>query len=189
MTEIMRYYIFITVVMLFSCNSNQQNAKQREVVTLTNKCFVYPSIVDSLQLRDLYDSARWYIYILQCDENYLPESDTSKSIPFGELPLKFDDLIIRQDTLNINFSFMDKQEPILFSMSRSHKSIIGGVGFNIKSRSKMYMIFPGGNVTYKGGVNRYENPLQPEVIKYIKENWGKMNDCFRKLAEQKGINK
>lgn len=170
---------------MFSCNSNQQDTKQNE--TEKNRCFVYPSVVDSLQLKDLYDSARWYIYALQCDENYLPKSDTTKSITFGELPLKFDNLVIRHDTLDMNFSFMDKQEPILFSMNRSYKSIIAGVGFNMKTKSKIYMIFPGGNVTYKGGFNRYENPMQPEVIKYVKENWNKLDGCFRELAKSNGI--
>lgn len=175
--------------MLFGCNSNQQNTKQKEVETKADECFVYPSIVDSLQLKDLYDSARWYIYTIQCDGNYLPKSDTSKSIPFGELPLAFDNLLIRHDTLNINFNFMDKGKPILNSMNRSNKSIVAGVGFNLKSKSKIYMSFDGGNMRSKGATTRYENPVQPEVLSYIKINWDKLNDCFRELAKRKGINK
>ncbi len=51
------------------------------------------------------------------------------------------------------------------------------------------MVSSNTTITYEGGVNRYENPLQPEVLKYIKENWYKLDECFRALAERKGINK
>ncbi|MEO9022806.1 MAG: hypothetical protein ABI237_18150 [Ginsengibacter sp.] len=184
------YFLIIAAALFISCNSNQQSIKLQEEQTQSDKCVSYPQIVDSLHLQDLYDSARWYIYTLQCDENYLPKSDTSKSISFGELPLAFDNLFIRHDTLDINFNFVDKQEPILNSMNRGNKSIVVGVGFNMKSKSKIYMSFDGGNVRSKGDpTSRYENPLQPEVIKYIKGNWDKLNECFRELAERKGINK
>ena len=52
------------------------------------------------------------------------------------------------------------------------------------------MLSPNGfSKTVRGGANRYENPLQPEVSSYIKKNWDKLNECFRELAEQNGINK
>jgi hypothetical protein len=184
----MRYHFFIIALMLGSCNSNQQNTKPQENKSQSDKCFNYPQIVDSLQLKDFYDSARWYIYTLQCDEKYLPKDDTAKSMAFGELPLRFANLNIRHDTLDINFDFMDRQQPILFGMNRNYKSIIAGVGFNIKLKSKIYMSFDGGTQSEKGDpTSRYVNPMQPEVIKYIQENWDKLNECFRELAERKGI--
>ena len=51
------------------------------------------------------------------------------------------------------------------------------------------MIYPGGNVTQRRGNSRYENPLQPQVINYIKGNWEKLDICFRELAEHEGIKK
>lgn len=185
----MRYYFLLIGLALFGCNSNEQNPRQKEVEIKSDKCFVYPSVVDSLRIKDLYDSARWLVYTLQCDQKYLPKKDSSRSITFGELPLDFQYTGLKHDTLEIIFEFMDNGQIILSSMTRDNKKTSTGVGFDIKTRTKIYMIFDGGTVTYKGGTNRYVKPLQPEVESYIKFNWDKLNDCFRKLAEKKGIKK
>ena len=186
----MKNYLIIIALLLFSCNSNQQNKKQNKNEVVNDRCFVYPSEVDSLHIQDLFDSARWYIYALQCDENYLPKSDTSKSISFGELPLRFDNLFIKNDTASLIFNFMDKDQIILPSMTRDYKQLATGVGFNLKAKKKIYIISSNTTITTKNNpTSRYENPMQPEVIKYIKDNWDKLNDCFRELAKRKGIKK
>jgi hypothetical protein len=177
-------------MILFSCNLNQQRAKPKAVKINNDKCHVYPSAIDSLHLQDLYDSARWYIYTQYCDVLYNPKSDSLLDKPFGELELKFDYLDIKNDTLALFFSFMDKGQSILPSMMRDYKQLATGVGFDVKTKKKIYIISSNTTITHKGNSkSRYENPLQPEVIKYIKENCGKLNECFRELAEQKGINK
>jgi hypothetical protein len=186
----MRNFFLIAVLVLVSCNSNQQNTKQDEPENEKSKCFTYPSDIDSLQIQNLYDSARWYVYTWHCDESYKPKSDTSKSITFGELPLKFDNLTFKHDTVELNFNFMDKQQSILPSMTRDTKELSTGVGFDIKTGAKVYMLSPNGySSTIKGGANRYENPLQPEVLAYIKNNWNKLDSCFKELVERKQIMK
>jgi hypothetical protein len=183
----MRCYLLLGILILFSCNLNQQNRNQKKTKIKSDNCFVYPSIIDSLQLKDLFDSARWLVYTLQCDKKYLPKNDTSISMTFGELPLSFRNTMIKHDSLEIIFEFTDKGQTILPSITRDYKETTTGVGFNIKTKTKIYMIFNGGTVTYKGSGSRYVNPLQPEVVNYIKTNWDKLNNCFRKLAEEKGI--
>lgn len=186
----MKNYLIIIAVMLFSCNSNQQNTKQKKNEIAKDRCFVYPSEIDSLHVQDLYDSARWYIYTRYCDELYKPKRDTLLSKSFGELELKFDNLTNKNDTLALIFNFMDNGQPILSSMMRDNRQLATGVGFDVKSREKFYIISSNVTITYKNNpTSRYENPMQPEVIKYIKENWGKLNDCFRELAKRKGIKK
>lgn len=186
----MRHNFLLIVVILFSCNLNQQQAKPEVVNVNNDKCHVYPPTIDSLHLQDLYDSARWYIYTQYCDVLYKPTADSLLSKPLGELELKLDRLFIKNDTANLIFNFMDKGEPILPGMTRDYKQLATGVGFDIKAKKKIYIMFSNATFTSKGNPSsRYENPLQPEVIKYIKENWDKLDDCFRELAEQKGINK
>lgn len=188
----MKYYFLTIAIALLSCNSNQQASNNKEVKMANDKCFEYPSNIDSLQLRDLYDSARWYIYTWHCNEYYKPKRDTLKSMAFGELPLRFNSLVLKQDTVELSFDFIDESEnyPILPSMTRNAKELSTGVGFNVKTRTKIYMLSPNGySSTIKGGPNRYEDPLQPDVLIYIKDNWSKLDGCFRKLAEQKGIAK
>lgn len=186
----MRFFFLGIAIIAIGCNSNQQASNEKDAPTDKNKFFSYPSSIDSLQLRDLYDSARWYVYTWHCDEHYRPKRDTSKSITFGELPLRFNSMVLKQDTVELNFDFIDEHEnyPILPSMTRDAKELSTGVGFNIKARNKIYMLSPNGySSTIRGGANRYENPLQPEVLTYIKNNWNKLDDCFRKLAEKNGI--
>ncbi len=102
----------------------------------------------------------------------------------------FSDLAIKGDTVIINYNFFDNNgQLILPSMMKTYKQLITGVGFDIINKAKIYMESSGGFsvVTRVGEDNRYENPLQPKVLKYITDNCDKLDDCFRKLAEQKGI--
>jgi SpoVK/Ycf46/Vps4 family AAA+-type ATPase len=145
-------------------------------------------MVDSLHLQDLYDSARWYIYTEYCDVLYLPKTDSLLSKSYGEIELKFYSLFIKNDTAKLSFDFIDKGEIIMSSMTRDNRSSNTGVGFDLKTRKKIYESYPGFTYTSKGDPkSRYENPLQPEVLKYIRENWDKLDNCFRELAKQKGI--
>jgi len=176
---------------MVGCHNNQQYTKHSENKIKSNECFVYPPIIDSLQIRDLYDSARWYVYSLYCDKPYQPKKDSLKILSFGQLQLKFDNLIVKDDTLQLNYNFIDKGQIVLPSVLKVYKPLITGVGFNKKTRKKIYMESPSGfSIVMSGGLdNRFENPMQPEVISYIKSNWDKLDKCFRELAVQKGVTK
>ncbi len=185
----MRYLHIIMSTVFFSCNSYNGDKNNNKVIK-DDHCFEYPSSVNKLLTKDLYDSTKWYVYTWHCDEEYKPKSDSMKSVKFGELPLNFFDCILRGDTLEISFTFMDNKQPILSSMTRDFAELCTGVGFNIKTKKKIYMLSLNGfSTTIKSGTDRYNNPLQPEVLAYIKSNWDKLNPCFRTLAEQKGIRK
>lgn len=188
----MKYYLIILGSALIGCNSDPRQEKQEQHSSVTNNCFIYPEIVDKLQVKDLFDSARWSVYSWHCDQAYLSKRDTNEMVTFGELPLRFNNLIQRRDTLEINFDFIDEHEneAILPSMTRNNKEFLSGVGFNLRTRRKIYMLSPNGfSTVIKGDVNRYENSLHPQVLEYIKIKWDKLNDCYRKLAEQKGVMK
>jgi hypothetical protein len=188
----MKYNFLIIVVILFSCNLNQQQVNPKAVKINNDKCHIYPKIIDSLHLQDLYDSARWYIYTQYCDVLYLPQTDSLLSKPYGEIELELNNTFtfIKNDTANLSFSFIDKGKHILTSMTRDNMPTATAVGFDLKTRKKIYVAFSNALYTSKGNPkSRYENPLQPEVLRYIKENWDKLDNCFRELAEQKGITK
>jgi hypothetical protein len=187
----MNKYNILLALTIIGCTSGKED-KRNEQTGIKDDCYTFPEKVNSLQITDLYDSARWFIYAWHCDKFYLSKRDTLANLTFGELPLKFSEVTVRQDTLEINFDFIDINErhAILPSMSKNNMQLLTGVGFDLKRRNKIYMLSPSGfSIVTKGGANRYETPLQPEVIMYIKENWDKLNDCFRRLAEQKGIKK
>lgn len=78
----------------------------------------------------------------------------------------------------MNFDFIDEDErrAILPSMTRNNTQFLSGVGFDMKKRQRIYMLSPSGfSIIIKGGANRYENPLQPEILTYIKSNWNKLD--------------
>ena len=123
----MRTYILIFAIFIFGCDSNQKS-KEKVVVAANNECFQYPSAIDSLKMSQFYDSARWCVYTWHCNEYFRPKSDTSLSISFGELPLKFESLDLKHDTIEINFNFIYKGRSILPSLSRDNKELVTGVG-------------------------------------------------------------
>jgi len=183
-----RICLSVIALIILSCNSNQNQGTQEMNKNLVKKCSVYPLSIDSLHLRALFDSARWSIYTWHCDQSYLPKSDSSKSIPFGELPLQFDNVRIYNDTVELNFYFMDGSQKILSGMTRDFKELSTGAGFSLNTKRKIYMNSPNGfSIVQKGGKNRFEQPLQPEVVAFIQNHWDKLDGCFRMLAVEKGI--
>lgn len=176
---------------LFGCNSSHENVNKFEIENNSiDNCFTYPSRIDSLKVTDLYDSARWFLYTYHCDQFYKSKKDSSFNKSFGELELKFNNIFIKNDTAEFFFDFIDNGEPILLSMMRVYKPLVNGVGFDVNKREKIYMIASNISFSNKGNPkNKYVNPLQPEVLNYIKSNWNKLNECFRALAKQKGISK
>ena len=181
--------VIIISLILFSCGFHSKKEKKSGITTDHN-CFNYPKVIDSLNFRDLYDSARWLVYTYQGDRLYLPKEDTLKTGSFGELGLKFNKLHINNDTVNIDFYFTDKGQLVLAGSSRGGTPLITGVSFDKRSRRKLAMFSHSGfSFTASGEKSRYENPEQPEIISYIKKNWKKINSCFRELAIIKGLSK
>jgi hypothetical protein len=186
----MRHYLLIAILILFSCNSNQQQVKSKPVKINNDKCHIYPSAIDSLHAQDLYDSARWFIYTWHCDMPYLPKVDSLRIGTFGELELRFNRVFYKNNTLDIDFYFIDNGESVLTGSTRDTRELATGVRFDFAAKRKLAMLSRNSySIQVNGEKSRYENPLQPEVISYIKGNWDKLDDCFRKLVEQKGIRK
>lgn len=184
----MKKYLQILAITAFACTSNQERKKETNQRSTIKVCFDYPRKVDSLKLNSLYDSARWFIYTWHCDQRYMSKSDSIKPITFGELPLRFNNLNFKHDTIELTFVFMDNGRAVLPSMTKDLKQLSTGVGFDLKTNRKIYMLSPNGFYsTIKGGANRYENPLVPEVLNYIEMNWDNLDNCFKSLATQKGI--
>jgi hypothetical protein len=178
--------ILITFVLL-SCSTYNTDNKTSEMET-NGSCSNYPRQLDTLRIADLYDSARWYIYTWNCDRIYLNKKDTSKTVTLGELPLTFSSSDIFSDSVEMNFKFMDENEPIIPSMTRNNLEIVSTVCFELKSRKKAYMRSRHSfSMIQKGVTSRFENPLQPDVLQYLHKKQHSLNPCFFRLAEQNGV--
>lgn len=181
----MKILVAISLFIL-GCNSSQTVKKDR--IVDKNVCFAYPMQIDNVIEREFYDSTRWFIYTMHCDKPYLPKYD-SLFKTFGELSLKFENIIIMNDTIEINFSFFDDNIQVLPSMTRDFRELTTGVGFDVKTKRKIYMGSVNGFTVVSLDTNsRYQYPLQPEVINYIKANQDKIDNCFKELAIKNGIN-
>ena len=155
-------------------------------------CFSYPSSIDSLHLDALYDSARWVLYTWHCDIVYKPKKDSmeKETRSFGMLPMLFDTFIRKSDTVELYFKFLDGKEAIIPFDLKDYVHLKNGVGYNMKTGEKLYLISPDNyTINQKGKTSRFENPLQPEVIKYIDDNWNKLDTCFKLLAKERGLNR
>jgi len=183
----MIYRFFIVTLLLFSCTGNEfVGGKSKK--NPTKNCFTYPSIIDSLGLKDLYDTARWIIYTRYCDKIYESKTDPSIKRYFGEIELKFSQLVIKKDTIDLIFDFIDNGKEILPSMMIDNKQLATGVGFDKNLRRKLYLISSAMTIAYKNDPeSRFENPIQQDVLSFVRANWSKLDECFRELAKHAGI--
>ncbi|SIT04427.1 hypothetical protein SAMN05421788_103107 [Filimonas lacunae] len=173
----MRILLAAVISTLFACRSEQKVESE-----------TYPHEVDSLQCRDLYDSAKWYLYAWHCDVLYKPTSDSLVSKPFSELELRYSRFLMRHDALILSFNFIDNGEVILPGMTRDNVPFATAVGFDTRTREKIFKASANVYFSCKGdSLNRYVNPLQPEVIDFIKKNGDKLDPWFRKEAKRRKI--
>jgi len=184
----MKYFFLIGFLTILACNSKQRSDKVPENKAQDSGLFVYPQEVKNAHVEGTYDSAKWYLYTWSCDKLYKPKNDTFISKPFGELELRFDNLFFKHDTLIIGFNFMDRDEPILPSMMRDYIQIVEGVGFDTTTKKKIFMASAQVTFVHSGNPNdRYANPLQPEVITFIKKDKDKLYPWFREEAKRRKI--
>ena len=184
----MMKHILLFFAISFAACSNKQKEKESKKKSQLEQCSVYPIEVDSLHVQDLYDSAKWYIYTYSCDRICKCINDSLKEISLGELPLKFTNLKLMHDTLEINYDFICNGEPLLPRDMKVNQPLLTGIGFDLKERKKIYMGSPSGfSIIIKGEKSRFETPLQPAVLNYLEKHRASLNECFRIIAEKKGV--
>jgi|GEM_PF-2244276 hypothetical protein len=190
----MKYLKGITPLLfsIFALNCNSAKEKTSKLgslqsETVINNCSTYPAAVNSDLLRKAYDSARWTLFIWHCDWPYRPYKDSSFKLikTFGQLPLNFDSLTRKHDTVEFYFRFNDLGTPIWAFDLKDHLALMNGVAFDLRTGEKLYLISTANyTVNERGPRSRFEYLLQPKVIKYIDSNWAALDPCFRLLAEK-----
>jgi hypothetical protein len=160
-----------------ACNSSQSNFAAQ-----------YPREVDSLRINDLFDSAKWDVYTWNCDLIYKPKTDSTLCKPLSELELTFENLTILHDTIILIFAFLDRGQSILPAMTQDNLQPVSGVGFNTSSKKKLFMVSSNVYISVKGDPrSRFINPMQPEVLSFIRKNKEKLNPWFKQEAIRRKI--
>jgi hypothetical protein len=145
--------------------------------TKNTECFVYPKQIDSLQIRDLYDTARLYLFTWLCDEKI---DDYYR----GQFKLEYKSFFMRHDTIELFFSnFLPKERQGKNAFSDYiHRT---SIAFNIKTKQKLW----GWDINgFSNGIDpgnpRFENPSTSEVVNFIKNHKRILDPCFSELIER-----
>jgi hypothetical protein len=140
-------------------------------------CFNYPKQIDSLQIRDLYDTARLYIFTWLCDRK-------TDGYYRGQFELKYKDFFMRNDTIELFFSHYlpkERQDTTAFS-EYTHRT---SIAFNIKSKQKLWgWDINGFSDALEPSDARFKNPATNEVVNFIREHKAVLDPCFLELAKR-----
>ncbi len=174
--------IFCVCLILFSCTDNTAD-KNTEVLNDTSFSR------NSLEKKYL-DEGKWRLYCYYLDDTlqFWNNSLSNQPVTLGQLELKFEHLVRQSDTLLFYFSFY------LNDSIRCNKNIaridpVTGVAFK-ENDSVPFAFIASNGVDYLWNgdpQSRFVEPLQPEVIKYIRLNGKKLNAWFYKEALMRGI--
>lgn len=183
--------ILFTII-LCSCNLQQNEEKNRIQTPKGSVARKYPPIIDSLGFQALYDKTKWTLYCIYSDDTCLVKNNfpVTEGKTFGSLDLKFEELRQQNDTIEFSFCFYinDTLRYDITTM-KNPKRLATGIGYRKGNDSILFYISET-TMRYfweKGLNSRYANPLQPEVIAYIRKNKESLNPWFKEEATRKGF--
>lgn len=179
--------------LLASCTEGQHNRQQ-----MVEKTNFFDSVqqrqisfLDSLHLLQFNDTSKWFLYAMQCDDSSkwgrIRDRKELSKIPLGFMKLNLNYVAKQNDTLSLLYNFLYDDSTIV-EESTSNRPIIDGMQFNTKNKKIIGFIIGHAILNQNGNPgSRYENPLQPEVISFIKSNKDKLNPWFRDEAKRRKI--
>ncbi len=155
----------------------------------------YPREIIQTGKQNLYDKAKYFLYCTQgpLKLKFAEPSKKKLNVTCGTLPLKFDHLEVRGDTVEIDFFFYYRNKRVdgrlvddlplwgVVYVGNSDKIIL------LSSRSEV-RYFGYTCIDEKKGCKGFEDYLNtPSNIKYIKQNKNKLDPWFRQEAIKRGV--
>lgn len=183
--------LFFLVVLFCSCN--EPVSENNSEVSDLSKDFTstYPKVIIEKNLTTLYDQSKWLIYCIHSDETckFYDKLNIKEQPTFGTLDLRIDTVYQINDTTEINFSFYYDSLKCDVNTTYNYGSLTSGVAFKGNNNAPIYFLRETTmhRFTEKGIKSRYDNPLQPDVLVYIKNNQDKLNKWFKNEAKRRGI--
>ena len=160
----------LLLLFLTACKSKQA----------ASECFEYPKQIDSLQVRDLYDTARLYLFTWLCDSKI----DTYYR---GQFELKYKSFFLRNDSLELFFSHSLSKE-LQDSTTPSEYVHKSSFAFNIKTKQKLWgWDINGFSDALQPGDERFQTPASAEVVDFIRSHKHILHPCFLELAKRKNL--
>ena len=136
-----------------------------------------------------YDTAKWFLYCIYCDDTckFQNHLKIENIVTFGMLDLKFEGLNMSKDTLELFFNFY--YDTVKCDFLTIKNTISTGVSFERNNNNISYYLSSSTlNIFYeKGPTSRYANPIQLEVISYLRNHKQKLAPWFRSEAQKRGL--
>ena len=190
----MRTYLMLFVVISFtlSCLSDKKANEYDRVNKKSDSAYSY-HIIDSLNLRKLYDSARWLLYQKQCRDT-LKWSIACKETDIytlGELGLDLDTLDVRGDTIDFKFCYSLLPKYGCKSPFVGNECIIKGIGVKVSSQKFLYYSTACNfDVTIDDVFEKKMVEKNELFIQYVNDRFDKLNSWFKdQVAKRKIIPK
>ena len=165
--------VFTTAILLLIFASCDRQQKE-------NECFTYPKQIDSLGIRELYDTARLYLFTWLCDRKV-------DAYYRGQFTLEYKSFFLRNDSIELFFShFLPKelQDSAAFSEYQHRTSI----AFNIKTKQKLWAWdIKGFFDALEPNDVRFKSPDSKVVIDFIRSNKRILNQCFLELVRKSNL--
>jgi hypothetical protein len=153
--------------------------------------FVPPGSVfhDSARYVGLYDSAKWLAYCIHCDDKIkgwgkyagLPQ------VYLGELSLRYDYSIEKGDTVEFFFHFYYDTVRCDVNSLANYGMVLNGVAFSKRRHKKIYYIRGDAYIQKTDRRSRYVKELQPEVVRFIRDNKNNLDPWFGNEARRRGV--
>ena len=144
------------------------------------ECSEYPKQIDSLQVRDLYDTARLYLFTWLCDRQI-------DSYYRGQFELKYKAFYLQNDSLELFFSHSLPKE-LQNSTTASEYIHKTSMAFNIKTKQKLWgWDINGFSDALRPDEERFNNPLTNDVQAFIKTHRSILNPCFLALLKKTNL--
>lgn len=189
MKSILKISEIVCLVLLFwGCSAQKQEKRKEQVVALNDSM-----LIDSLGLRQQFIDWKWKIYCVNCDQklNFL-DSTIHDTVAFGTLPLKFDGLEKKKDTVILDFMFFYNDSISCVPGRVIKNRVIYSAAYKLGVDTPLYYFTSDATFTVHcldtlHCDSRYVKPLQPEVIEYIRKNKEVIDPWLRAEAVKRGV--
>jgi len=181
--------LLCSVFFIVSCVNHRQDNKDAggSIINIKSE---YPDEVVKQNLQTQFDKAKWYMYCIHCDDSCLftKSAGVNDKITFASLDLKLENIQHFNDTTELRLNFYLDTIKCDTRILNNLKMTIGAAYQN-SSDSILYFLSPftGSRFLEEGARSRYQNPLQPNVIRYIQNNTSKLHPWFLNEAKKRGV--
>ncbi|MET0571341.1 MAG: hypothetical protein ABWZ79_07935 [Pedobacter agri] len=188
----MKYIIIIFFISIVSCNSDNKSITNeiiREDTIITKED--YPAEIIKQGLEKWYDNTKWAMYCIYCDDTckFRKQTGIKDTITFASLDLKFEEFKEFNDATEISFYFYFRDSIKCDVTTVRNIELASGAGFKKGDDSQYFYTSPTTMHQFwtNDPLSRYKNPLQSDVIEYIKNNKEKLHPWFYAEAKKRRL--